>query len=105
MRDPYYCHQCRCVHDKSNLAQLVYFDAFGGCLSADDWLQMHEDEKDRSEPAWEEFARNMIFYQETFPMLNKVFHNCGHMTLQHSKQPLRWCRDCRERRDNERYDY
>lgn len=107
MRDPYHCTECRCPHDKGNHLPLalIYFDKYGGCISASDWRTMHTDEQDLSEPAWEDFARNLIFYQDTFPMLFKVFHNCGHVTTESSQQPLRYCKDCRERRANERYDW
>ncbi len=104
MRDPYYCTQCRCLHDKSSLAPLVYFDAWGDCLSADNWLQMH-DEEDYDSIIGTGWVQSVI--EEDLPSHNyiKTIHRCGHMTLSVSGIVLEWCHDCRERRSYERYDY
>ena len=103
MRDPYFCTECRCHHDR-DISQPVWFDIAGNCLCAADWYQMHSDEDYDSiiETAWVQFV-----IEEDLPNHNyiKAFHRCGHMTLSVSGIVLKWCQDCRERRSYERYDY
>ena len=96
--DREYCTECRCYHPRN-------MDIAGSCFSAEAWRTMHFDEEDRSEPAWEEFARNIIFYQDTLsmPMFNTV-HGCGCTTITHDNLKLEWCYECQRRRESERYD-
>jgi len=103
VRDPYYCTECHCNHDK-HVTKSVYLDIAGYCISAGDWYLMHSDEDYDSiiETAWVQFVM-----EESLPdhYYINVFHRCGHMTLSVTGIVLEWCQDCRERRSNERYDY
>ena len=104
MIDPYYCKECHCYHDR-HVTKPIYFDFLGDCFAAEKWRMDNREEIDEAltlDEEWTNFVNSLDI--DDLPVY-KIINRCGHMTFNNDKQPMGWCRDCRERRETERYDY